>query len=89
MAQAERLPADPFANRNGGLQRPAPDSIRMKPRLSPQTIVAAVGQYLFAPPGYEQDPCPQNERNIRKLMDGSDPKAMQRELEYEREFCRP
>lgn len=89
MAHAERLPADPFASRNGGFQRPAPDTIRMKREISLQDIVAGVGQLLFAPPGYELDPCPRNERNIRKLMDGSDPKAMQRELEYEREYCRP
>ncbi|MDQ3040727.1 MAG: hypothetical protein M3R16_13160 [Pseudomonadota bacterium] len=89
IAHAERLPADPFASRTGGFERPAPDTIRMKPPLSPQAIVAAVGQYLFAPPGYEQDPCPQNARNIRRLMDGSDPKAMQHELDYEREYCRP
>lgn len=89
VAHAERQPADPFANRTGGLERPAPDTIRMKPVLSPQSIVAAVGKYLFAPAGYEQDPCPQNQRNIRRLMDGSDPKAMQHELDYEREYCRP
>ena len=52
-------------------------------------VVAAVGQYLFAPPGYERDPCPQNQRNIRKWMDGSNPEAMQHELDYEREYCRP
>lgn len=89
LVQAERLPMDPFASRNGGFQRPAPNTIRMKPQISPQDVVAAVGQYLFAPPGYEQDPCPQNARNIQKLLDGSDPKSMQYELEYEREYCRP
>ena len=89
MTHAERLPAAPFANRPSGLQRPAPDTFHMKQQISPQDIVAEVGRLLFAPPGYEQDPCPRNERNVRKLMDGSDPKAMQRELEYEREYCQP
>ncbi|MCY7354665.1 MAG: hypothetical protein LH470_06240 [Lysobacter sp.] len=89
LAEAERVPLDPFASRTGGFDAPAANRIRMKRQISPQDVVAAVGQYLFAPPGYEQDPCPQNQRNIRRLMTDLDPGAMQRELDYEREYCRP
>jgi len=89
LVDAERISPDPFASRTGGFEPPAAGRFRMKRRLSPQNVVAAVGQYLFAPPGYEQDPCPQNQRNIRRLMTDPDPASMQRELDYEREYCRP
>lgn len=85
----QRAPVDPFASRNGGFQAPAADTIRMKRQISPRDVVAAVGQLLFAPPGYEQDPCRENARNIRRLMTDLDAPAMQRELDYEREYCRP
>lgn len=80
---------DPLASRPKQLPVAATKRFRMKPQHSPRDLVAAVGGYLFAPKGYNTDPCPRNRENIGNLMAGQDSQALQQELDFEREHCRP
>lgn len=80
---------DPLASRPKQLPVAATKRFRMKPQHSPRDLVAAVGGYLFAPKGYNADPCPRNRENIGNLMAGQDSQALQQELDFEREHCRP
>lgn len=88
-APIDFAPRDPFANRPRQLPDAAPERFRMKLQRSPANLVAAVGGYLFAPVGYDPDPCPRNRENIGNLVAGHDRKALQQELDFERRHCRP
>ena len=80
---------EPFASRPTQLPGAGTGRFRMQPQRSPRDLVAAVGGYLFAPKGYESDPCPRNRENIGRAMAGQDPQARQQELDFERRHCRP
>lgn len=80
---------DPLASRPKRLSGAVTDRFRMKTQRSPSNLVAAVGAYLFAPKGYDADPCPRNRENIGNLMAGQDSQALQQELDFERRHCRP
>jgi hypothetical protein len=82
-------PPDPFASRQPHLPGERDGRFRVQRQRSPSDLVAAVGGYLFAPPGYQADPCPRNGTNIGNLMAGQDAKALQQELDFERRHCRP
>jgi len=82
-------PPDPFARRQPHLPGARDGRFRMQRQRSPRDFVAAVGSYLFAPVGYQADPCPRNRNNIGNLMAGQDSKALQQELDFERRDCRP
>ena len=80
---------DAFASRPTQLPGAGTGRLRMQPQRSPRDLVAAVGGYLFAPKGYESDPCPRNRDNIGRAMTGQDAQALQQELDFERRHCRP
>lgn len=80
---------DPLASRPTQLPGAGAGRFRMRPQRSARDLVAAVGGYLFAPKGYESDPCPRNRENIGNMMAGGDSAALQQELEFERRHCRP
>lgn len=80
---------DPLASRPTQLPGAGAGRFRMQPQRSPRDLVAAVGSYLFAPKGYESDPCPRNRENIGNLMTGGDSAVLQQELDIERRHCRP
>ncbi len=80
---------DPFASRQPHLPGERDGRFLMQRPRAPGDLVAAVGGYLFAPVGYQADPCPRNRTNIGNLMAGQDAKAMQQELDFERRHCRP
>jgi len=91
----QQTPIDDFASRDPLARRPGPppaapaERFRMQPQRSLEDRIAAVGGSLFAPAGYDADPCPRNRENIGNLMTGHDPQALQQELDFERRHCRP
>ena len=87
-AQDDFAPADPFASRRARLPGAGGGRFRMRKQRTPEEVVNAVVGYLFAPQGYEQDPCPRNRSNIDGLITRGDSPALQRELEFERKYCR-
>lgn len=92
IARQERsafAPADPFASRKARLPATDAGRIRMRRQRTPEALVNAVARYLFAPKGYEQDPCPRNRANIGALITAGDSAALQDELAFERSHCRP
>lgn len=82
-------PVDPFASRRTQLPGAGGGRFRMRRQRTPEDVVNAVASYLFAPKGYEQDPCPRNRANIDALITGGDSAALQDELAFERSHCRP
>lgn len=60
----------------------------MRSHITPASVLAKIGKVIGGP-GYEADPCPRNRRNIDQLLAAGDSPALRRELEYEREYCRP
>lgn len=80
---------DPFATRPQQVPLAGAGRFRMRPTRSPRDLVAAVGGYLFAPRGYDADPCPRNRENIGNLMAAGESAALREEVEFERRHCRP
>lgn len=78
---------DLLANRSASLPGRHADTFRMRKPISPQAVVNAVGRYLFAPPGYATDPCPQIRENIAGLGPGGDGALLQEELRRKRAYC--
>ena len=82
----ERQPFDRTAARLPG---EGTDRFRMRSAITPQSAIVWVSKHLFYPVGYTADPCPRNRENIGNLGAGGDVAAMQQEVEFERQHCRP
>ncbi len=80
---------DPLADRPARLPAADTGRFRMRAAITPASAIAWVGKHLTAPAGYEQDPCPRNQRNIAGLLAQGDSARLQIELDFERRHCRP
>jgi hypothetical protein len=85
---APEFRSDPFADRPDHLPGEGKGRFRMQ-SVAPADVVEMVGAFLFYPPGYENDQCPRNRRNIANLLAGGDSARLRLELEYEQRYCRP
>ena len=82
-------PADPFANRPVNLPGEAGTTrlrVRMREPRSVARVVEGIGA-LFGGPG--PDPCAEARANIAALGPGDDRAALEREVDFERRYCRP
>ena len=79
-----RPPSDPVA-------APRKMHLRMRPPTSPASMVEGAIRLLFAPPGYETDPCAPMDRSINQLLNSVDAesgKVLRDELAREKALCR-
>jgi len=82
-------PRDPLADRTARLPSASDDTFRMRRTQHLGHTAVAVMAYLFAPKGYDADPCPRTRDNIGNLMASGDSAALRQELDTERRKCRP